>query len=357
VSRLALGLVLAGALGGCAILRRPIGPVEPVAGWRAPSFDDDCDAGSARVALDRTLPAAVRRGNPAAAVAAERLREILALPDAHARRAAILSEFRVLRVRQPVLLTAYYEPELPARQTRDAVYRYPIYARPPDLVDVDPRLLPAGCHGCRALSGKIQGKRLVPYLTRAEIDAGALEGRGLELAYTDDLVSLFTLHIQGSGLIRLPDGSLRGVRFAGTNGRPFRGIARALVARGYLQPNHTSMADIRRALDALPESKRLQMLAVDERYTFFRIADGGPVGTLGVELTAGRSIATDPRWIPLGSVGYLVTPTYRRFVVSQDTGAAVTGAHADLFLGGGEQAETTAGRTRERGTLYLIVPR
>src|SRR5581483_7591517 len=216
-------------------------------------------------------------------------------------------------------------------------YRYPIYARPPDLVDVDPRVLPAGCHGCRALSGRIEGKRLVPYLSRAEIDAGALAGKGLELAYTDDLVSLFTLHIQGSGLIRLPDGSLRGVRFAGTNGRPFRGIARALVA--------------------LPAWQQLQILAIDERSTFFRIADGGPVGSLGVELTAGRSIATDPRWVPLGTVGYLVTPTDRRFVVSQDTGAAIVGPHGDLFLGSGRQAELLAGRTRERGTLYLIVPR
>ncbi len=328
-----------------------------MAAWRAPSFEDDWDAESARVALERTLPAVLRSGNATAALAAERLREILALPDARARRAAILRDLRVLRVRQPVLLTAYYEPELFARETRDAVYRYPIYARPPDLDDVAPRVLPAGCHGCRALSGRIEGKRLVPYLSRAEIDAGALAGKGLELAYTDDLVSLFTLHIQGSGLIRLPDGSLRGVRFAGTNGRPFRGIARALVARGYLQPNHTSMADIRRALEALPEWKQLQILAIDERYTFFRIADGGPVGSLGVELTAGRSIATDPRWVPLGTVGYLVTPTYRRFVVSQDTGAAIVGPHADLFLGSGRQAELLAGRTRERGTLYLIVPR
>lgn len=325
--------------------------------WRAPSFEDDADANSARVALERTLPAVLRTGNATAAATASRLREILALPDARARRAAIVREFRILRVRQPVLLTAYYEPELPARETRDAVYRYPIYARPPDLVDVDPRLLPAGCHGCRALAGRIEGKRLVPYLTRADIDAGALEGKGLELAYTDDLVSLFTLHIQGSGLIRLPDGSLRGVRFAGTNGRPFRGVARALVARGYLQPNHTSMADIRRALEALPEWKQLEILAIDERYTFFRIADGGPVGSLGVELTAGRSIATDPRWVPLGAVGYLVTPTYRRFVVSQDTGAAIVGAHVDLFLGGGREAEATAGRTHERGTLYLIALR
>lgn len=357
-TRALLGLLVAALLApGCAVLRRPAAPITSVSSWRLPAFEDDLDVASLREAVERTLPAIDKPSHVSRAAAARRLLEVLSQPDARARRAAIAREFTVSRVRDPLLLTAYYEPELPAVRTRDTTYRYPIYARPPDLIDVDPRVVKASCVGCRALAGRLDGKRLLPYLTRGDIDAGALAGRGLELAWTDDLVSLFSLHVQGSGRIRLPDGQMLGVRFAGTNGRPFKSLAKILVQRGHLPPGRGSWPDIRRALSQLPESQRLALLAGNERYTFFRFADGEPIGTLGVELTAGRSIAVDPRLVPLGTVGYLVTDTYRRFVVAQDTGAAILGAHADIFLGAGIQAEAQAGRTRENGTLYLLALR
>src|SRR6185369_12421008 len=109
-------------------------------------------------------------------------------------------------------------------------------------------------------------------------------------------------------------------------------------------------------LESVPPEERDALFATNERYTFFRLTEGGPVGSFGVELTPGRSIATDPRLVPPGTVAYLATPTVRRFVVSQDTGGAISGAHADLFLGFGDEAGERAGRTRERGALYLILP-
>src|SRR5262249_50061056 len=147
-----------------------------------------------------------------------------------------------------------------------------------------------------------------------------------------------------------------GLRYAGTNGRPFRSPAEALRERA-LVPEKATMPDIRRALSALPPREQAAVLATDERFTFFRIAAGEPVGSLGVELTPGRSIATAPRLVPAGTIGYLDTPSVHRFVVSQDAGAAITGAHADLFLGTGTGAEDAAGRMNERGVLYLLLPR
>ncbi len=289
--------------------------------------------------------------------ATRRLLELIAAtPDGAARRATIARAFRVVRVRDPLLLTAYFEPELAGSLTADDRFRFPLYARPPDLIDVDPHALDPAC-SCRRLSGRSDGTLLVPYPSRAEIEAGALAGHGLEVAWTDDAVSLSVLHVQGSGRLVLPDGRRLGVRYAGTNGRPFRSLAQVLVARGLLDPDQASLPAVRRVLASMSEPERAALLAANDRYTFFRLAEGGPVGSAGVELTPGRSVATDPRLVPSGSIGYLVTPSVRRFVVSQDTGAAIVGAHADLFMGSGAEAEATAGRMRERGTLYLLQPR
>jgi membrane-bound lytic murein transglycosylase A len=292
----------------------------------------------------------------ASAAAARRLLDVLAAaPDAGARRAAVARAFRVVQVREPVLLTAYYEPELDGRLERDAVYRHPLYARPPDLVDVDPHALGGGSR-CRKLAGRVEGGRLVPYLSRGEIDGGALDGRGLELAWAADPLALFMLHVQGSGSLRLPDGRQVGLRFAATNGRPYQSLGRTLLARGLLTPNHTALSDIRRALAALPAREQAALFATNERYTFFRVSAAGTVGSMGVELTPGRSIATDPRLVRPGALVYLATPSVHRFAVAQDAGAAIVGAHADLFLGAGPEAEAAAGRMRERGTMYVLLP-
>ena len=335
-------------LTGCAALRwRPRGPLVPV---DPPALEDDLDIASLRTAIARNRPAAARS-------AGERLLAILdANPDPRARRDAVVEAFRVLRVRDPLLLTAYYEPELTARLAPDDTFRHPLYARPPDLVEVDPRELDREC-ACRRVAGRLEGGRLAPYPTRGEIDAGALANRGLELAWAADPIDVFVLHVQGSGLLHLEDGRLLGIRYAGTNGRPYRSIAHALEARGLLAKGRGSMPEIRRAFASLAPEEQAAVLATDERYTFFRLAEGGAVGSLGAELTPERSIATDPQLVPPGTLAYLSSASARRFVVSQDTGAAIRGAHADLFLGPGPDAEARAGRMRERGALYLLEPR
>jgi len=356
--------LVAFALGGCAVLAgcaalrpRPAGPFVPLVAGDLPPLDDDLGAMSLGAAVEQTLPAYARAGNGAAAAAARQLLDILeTVPDPQGRRTAVARAFRVFRLRAPLLLTAYYAPEVAARLAPDSAFRYPLYARPPDLVDADPRALDPKC-GCRALAGRLEGGRLLPYPTRADIDRGALAGRGLELAWAADPIALFVLHVQGSGQLQLEDGRRLGVRYAGTNGRPYRSLGRTVVAHRLLPAGRATLADIRRVVAALPADEQAAVLAANQRYTFFRLAQGGPVGSLGVELTPGRSVATDPRLVPPGTLAYLRTPSVRRFVVSQDTGAAVRGAHADLFLGAGAQAEDLAGRLRERGTLYLLRPR
>jgi len=354
VSRAGLALFCV-LLAGCAVLRpRLSGPLVPA---ELPALEDDLDLASLRGAVERTRPVYSRAGDAAALAAADRLLAILdTTADPEARREAVARTFRVVRFRDPALLTAYYEPELAARFARDAIFRYPLYARPPDLIDVEPRTLDETCT-CRRLSGRVEGGRLQPYPARADIEGGALAGRGLELAWVADPVSLFVLHVQGSGRLRLDDGAVVGARWAGSNGRPYRTVAPALAARGLVQPDHASLPDLRRALEALPAGEQAAILAGNERYTFFRLAEGGPVGSLGVELTPGRSIATDPRLVPPGALAYLATPSLRRFAVSQDAGAAIVGAHADLFLGAGVEAEERAGSMHERGELYLLLPR
>jgi membrane-bound lytic murein transglycosylase A len=319
--------VLLGACGAGHLARGPLVAVETRA---LPVFTDDLTPKSLRSAVERMLPAYARAGDTSRAAAArEVLRVVEEVSDPRERSRVLGRDFRIVRVTGSLLLTAYHEPELAGRLLPDKTFRFPIYRRPPKPVD----------------------------LARREIDAGALRGRGLELAWTDDPVALFLLHVQGSGHLRLPDGARLGLRYAGTNGRPYTALGRTLIARGLLPNGGATIPDIRRVLATMPLPDVMALLATNERYTFFRVADGGPIGSLGVELTPKRSVATDPKLVPPGTIGYLVTPSVRRFVVSQDTGAAITGAHVDLFLGGGAEAEAVAGRMQDRGTLYLLLPR
>jgi membrane-bound lytic murein transglycosylase A len=185
--------------------------------------------------------------------------------------------------------------------------------------------------------------------------AGALDGRGLEIAWADDPLALFLLQVQGSGRLRFPD-RVQPVRFAGTNGRPYRALGAEMIAHGLLGKDEADIPGIRRVFATLPEDRQLALLATNPRYGFFQPADGDPVGSLGVPLTPGRSIAADPALLPPGSLALLVTPRVTRFVVVQDTGAAIVGPHVDLFVGAGPEAEAFAGSARDRGTLYLLAP-
>ena len=314
---------------GCALFR---GVTGPLFGWPwLPPVEDDLEVASLEAAIANTAPVWEQRGEESERNDALELLAILrSTDDPGTRLQEIERVFETHRVARHVLLTAYYEPEIAASLTPDARYPHPLYARPPE-----PGPLP----------------------TRGAIDAGALSGRGLEIAWIDDPVSLVFLQIQGSGRLRLADGRTIGAHFAGTNERPYTSLGRVLVDAGLLEPSAASADGIRRALANLPEERRRQLLARNERYVFFALGDGAVRGSLGVPLTPGRSIAADPRLVPPGALAYLTTPSYRRFVVVQDTGAAIAGARADLFLGAGRDAEATAGRTKERGRLYVLTPR
>ncbi len=262
------------------------------------------------------------------------------------------------------LFTGYYEPELRGALTPDRRHRTPIYIRPPELVSVDLGEFRADLKGER-IAGKVIRGRLRPFPNRASIDDGALVGRGLELLWVDDPVDVFFLHIQGSGRIVLPDKRVIRVGYAGANGHPYRAIGRELVASGAIPRARVSMQTIRAWLAANPTKARA-MMQTNRSFVFFRRIDGdGPVGSQGVALTPGRSLAVDRRFIPLGLPLWLDTTDpldpstpLRRLMVAQDTGGAIRGpVRGDVFWGHGPRAAARAGRMKSRGRYFLLLPR
>jgi len=261
------------------------------------------------------------------------------------------------------LFTGYFEPELRGARRPDDIYRYPLWTRPADMVTVDLGEFDETLNG-RRLVGHIDGARLVPYHTRGAIDGGALKGRGLELLWLDDPVDVFLLHVQGSGQVVLPDGGVVRVGFAGHNGHGYVSIGRALIERGELEPHQASWGGIRDWIDSNPD-KAGDLFAVNPRFIFFReIAGDGPIGSQGVALSAGRSLAVDTAFVPLGLPLWLDTTwpgqtdrPLNRLVVAQDTGGAIKGlVRGDFFWGYGDEALAQAGKMKSRGTYYLLVP-
>ena len=255
--------------------------------------------------------------------------------------------------------TGYYEAELKGSWARHGPYRTPIYARPDDLVTVD-----YGKEGGHTI-GRIANGRLVPYPSRAEIDTGALAGWGLEILWVDDAVDAFFLHIQGSGRVVMEDGAVVRLGFAAKNGHPYTAIGRELVAEGAIAAADVSMQTIRAWLADNP-SRAPAVMARNASYIFFRrLAGEGPIGAQGVPLTPGRSLAVDPKFVPLGAPVWIDTVDpiapempLRRLVVAQDTGSAIVGpVRGDLFWGFGERAAMRAGRMKGRGRLFVLLPR
>ncbi|TYO88887.1 murein transglycosylase A [Oceanicella actignis] len=235
------------------------------------------------------------------------------------------------------LLTGYFEPELHGALRPDARFRHPLHAAPDD---------PA-----------------LRRLTRAQIRAGALRGRGLELVWLDDPVAAYFLHVQGSGRVRLTDGRVLRLGFAGRNAHPYRSLGRALVEAGAFAPGRLSAQRLRAWLSEDPE--RLRWLDVNPSYIFFReIAeldpDDGPIGAMGRPLHAGRSAAVDPAFAPLGAPLWVEAPgapPLRRLFVAQDVGAAIKGpGRVDLFFGAGEEAFEKASAMHGRGRVAVLLP-
>ncbi len=286
--------------------------------------------------------------------------------DGAALRASLAAHFTPFKVAgagtAQGVFTGYYEAELNGALRPGGAYRWPLFGLPSDLVTVDLGQFRADLDGER-IYGRVRDSRLVPYYSRAEIDGGVLAERNLELLWVDDPVDAFFLHIQGSGQVMLPDGSTLRVGFAGSNGLPFFGIGRALIDEGKVPRDRASMQEIRKWLRGNPQ-KAAAMMQRNSRYIFFRKIDGeGPIGAQGVALTPGRSLAVDPAFLPLGAPIWLDTTwpvsdrPLRRLMVAQDTGSAIKGAvRGDFYWGSGEAALAEAGRMRQRGAYYLLLP-
>ena len=263
------------------------------------------------------------------------------------------------------MITGYYEPLLKGSRSRTTRFRYPIYAAPDDLLQIDLSDAYPQLKDLR-LRGRLQGKRVVPYYNRAEIDAGARSLKGRELFWVENAVELFFLQIQGSGRIELPDGKLAKIGYAEQNGYPYVSIGKKLIEMGELKLEEASMQGIRTWAEQHP-GKLSALLAQNPSYVFFReLPDGlsAPLGALGVPLTDEYSLAVDARTIPLGAPVFLAT-TYpndntplNRLMLAQDTGGAIRGAvRADFFWGFGAQAAAQAGKMKQQGRMWVLFPK
>ena len=265
------------------------------------------------------------------------------------------------------LFTGYFEAALDGARAPDARFAIPIYRRPDDLVTVDLGEFRESWTGER-IAGRVAAGRLVPYESRADIAAGALAGRGLELAWVDDPVDAFFLHVQGSGTIRLAGGDALRVGYDGQNGHLYTALGRVLVDEGEMALEDVSMQSIRAWLEAHP-ARAQALMDRNASFVFFRALDGdGPVGAQGAVLTPGRSLAVDPRYVALSLPVWLETaaPTadgagtrpLRRLMIAQDTGGAIKGpVRGDVFWGAGADAEAIAGHMNSRGRYFLLLPR
>lgn len=295
--------------------------------------------------------------------------EAKALPDDGSARAFLESRFEAFAVDAPPdagLFTGYFEPEIEGARAPDEKYRSPIYRVPSDLISVDLGLFSQKFAGERIL-GRFDGKAFIPFYERSDVANGALAGRGLELAWLADPVDGFFLEIQGSGRIRLENGEIMRVGYAGKNGRAYRAIGRDLIENGAIAREDMSMQAIRDWLVANP-SEAQAVMNLNRSVVFFEERTGpGPIGAAGTPLTAGRSLAVDPKFVPLGALVFLDTPhpdaetgapPIRRLVVAEDVGGAIKGAvRGDLFWGSGDAAGALAGRMISRGRYYLLRPK
>ncbi len=332
--------------------------LESVSSESLPFTADDLDHASLTTAIQQSLTALRKKSGTemlalnGQQVSVSQVRDGLDLflsllqehPDEADLGPAIHQHFDVFQSSAPVLFTGYHEPILNGSLVRTKQYHYPLYRPPDPTVDETARSL-----------------------AREEIDGeNALAGKGYELLWLDDPIDRFFLHIQGSGLIRLPGGTYLRAGYAGDNGRPYQSIGKLLLESGKLQPGSTTTPAIREYLRSHPE-ERDAILFQNTRYIFFQLVPNGPLGSLGVPLTPGRSLAVDPTIYPAGGLAFIHTKRpvvteanhvtwkdFFRFVLLQDAGAAIKGpGRADLFWGSAAEAE--AGLMSQRGELYLLV--
>ncbi|OED38650.1 hypothetical protein AB833_19060 [Chromatiales bacterium (ex Bugula neritina AB1)] len=333
---------------------------------RLTAWKDDDHLHSWQAMLSQ-CPRMARRDNAWVALCDAAIR--LENPDAPAVRNFFEQHFKPHRIygrrgKVDGLITGYYEPILNGSLERTDKFRYPIYGTPPDMLMVDLAELYPQLKGMR-LRGRIVGNRVVPYHSRETIDGKSNPLAGQEILWVDDPYGSFFLQIQGSGKVRVQDGSLLGVNYANQNGHPYVAIGKKLVEINALQLEEVSLFTIKAWLRANPE-RADEILNANPSYVFFELreqSDEGPRGSLNVPLTASRSLAVDRRVIPLGTPVWLETTLpdgseYQRLMFAQDTGGAINGpVRADVFFGTGADAEKLAGEMKQSGRLYALLPK
>jgi membrane-bound lytic murein transglycosylase A len=271
------------------------------------------------------------------------------------------------------LLTGYYEPEVEGSLTITKGFTVPLYRRPPELISkarLGKRVLQAGFPSTGGAGHRVNGK-FVDYHDRAAIEDGALAGRGLEIVWLRDAADAFFIQIQGSARIRLQDGSLVRVNYAAHNGHNYTPIGRHLIEAGVVPRDEISMENIRMFIAEMPDEGR-ELMRKNRGFTFFRIienlpADSEAVGAQGLALVKDRSIAVDNKLHAYGSLFWIEAKlqlqntkegqVFNRLMVAQDTGSAIVGvARADIYFGGGAEAGSIAGRIRNPGAFFMLVP-
>jgi membrane-bound lytic murein transglycosylase A len=269
--------------------------------------------------------------------------------------------FRILT--EPGLLTSYFQPVLKGSRSPSSAFPVPVYRRPADLKPLPPghALTADGLTAARDAQGRFE-----PYFTRAEIDAGVLAGRSLEILYLADAIEAFIMHVQGSGLVELDDGTVAPLTFDGKNGHPYTSVAKCLIESGHLAAKDAHLEGMVSWLRAHPNPAAL--LQENKSYIFFKEMDAaevGPKGSLGAQLYRGRSLAADPLYHTPGIPIWVAAPElafderpFRRLVVAQDTGSAIKGAQrGDIFAGTGNEAGRVAGRIRHKCEFIVLQPR
>ena len=271
---------------------------------------------------------------------------------------------------RPGLLTGYYEPILKGARTPQGPYQTPIYKRPADLVTIIPETHRGAVKAGTLTHIRKTEKGAEPYFTRAQIDQGALKGRGLELLYFADPVDIFFMQIQGSGRVQLTDGSTMRVQYDGKNGHPYKSIGRYLIDKAIVAADKMSLDALATWLKA-DRDRANQVMWQNASYVFFRELKGeeagAPLGALNVPLTPGRSLALDPRHHALGTPVYVSAPSmthvpgskqFHRLMIGQDVGSAIKGPErGDIYFGSGDAAGKIAGVTKHPGKFFVLLPK
>ncbi len=266
------------------------------------------------------------------------------------------------------LLTGYYEPVIKGSRTPTAIYKIPIYKRPPDLVNVVAESERGAKSGSFTHQRKT-AKGLEPHLTRSEIEEGGLAGHGLELMYLKDQVDVFFMQVQGSGRIQLPNGEKVRVTYDGKNGYPYTSIGKALIADGQMTAEEMSLKSLKSYLRA-DKDRAKPVMWKNKSYVFFKELLGNeakaPMGVMSIPLQTGRSLAVDTTYYAIGTPIYVDAPrithattskVFRRLMVAHDVGSAIKGTErGDIYFGSGAEAGRRAGVTKQPGHLYALLP-